>query len=409
MKSFGNWRKESIRLLYTTVLLLLNSSLLIDQSQANNLDHNLGDFAIKTYHELNDYSRMFIFSPFLLQMTGAVIHLGTSGKAAAEIDKCFDLDPTYKTDEIADYFYQRLLRIKTSKFVKFVNRVYIEYDYEVKESFSNLLKKKFLLDIETVDFSKHQETLAKINQFAASITDNVMQNAVYDDEFREFDKLVTLNVLYFKGKWKIEFPPEKNSIKDFNVTPNQTVPIEVMNVKAEFNYVSLPQLDISVLELPYDGGDKSWSMSMLVFLPKENITLTDIKTKLDKICFKDVLESMSSTVVNVQLPKFSAKERGDFTFHLEELGLNHTLESSNDFDKMLKTPKDLNLAAMATEFVLDVNEDGANRAAEVSGAAEEFIADRPFMYAIICKGTVLDEPFPLIIGRYTPLLVKYFT
>uniref|UniRef100_A0A1B0B208 Serpin domain-containing protein n=1 Tax=Glossina palpalis gambiensis TaxID=67801 RepID=A0A1B0B208_9MUSC len=376
--------------------------MLVKRSQAQNLDRNLRDFAMKTYQEMTEGSRKFVFSPFLIQMTGAALHLGATGKSRVEIDNCFHFNPNKNSEiEIADYFYRRLSYLKTSKFIKLANRIYIENGNEIKDTFSKILKEKFLLDVESVTFSKPQKVLAIINEYTASKTNNLMHPTVYEDEFFAFEKLLVVNVLYLRGKWKTEFPPKYTAIKDFYVKKNIVVPIHMMHLKAELNYASLPQIDAAVLELPYEEGDEKWSMSMLVFLPNEETTLVDMESKFYKVYFKDVLKGMSTTLVNVELPRFSREERGDFTYHLEELGLNRTLQRSNDFNKMIKTPAQLELAAMGVQFFIDVHEEGVKKAPEIIGDGKQFIANRPFMYAVICKSNTLDEPLPLLMGRYT--------
>uniref|UniRef100_A0A1B0G9R6 Serpin domain-containing protein n=1 Tax=Glossina morsitans morsitans TaxID=37546 RepID=A0A1B0G9R6_GLOMM len=375
----------------------------IKQSQAQNLDRNLRDFAMKTYQEMTEGSRKFLFSPFLIHMTGAVLHLGAKGsKSGVEIDKCFHFDPNKNSEiEIADYFYRRLSYLQTSKFVRFANRIYIDEGNEMKDKFNTLLNEKFLLDVESVTFSKPRKVLARINEYTASKTGNLMHPTVYEDEFFAFEKLLAVNVLYLRGKWKTEFPPKYTSIKDFYLKKNIVVPIHMMHLKAELNYASLPQIDATVLELPYEEGDEKWSMSMLVFLPDKHTTLENVESKFYKLYFGDVLEAMFSTLVSVELPRFSHEERGDFTYHLEEMGLNRTLQRTNDFDKMVKSPTELELAAMGIQFFIDVHEEGANQAPEIIGDGKQFIANRPFMYAVICKSHILDEPLPLLMGRYT--------
>uniref|UniRef100_A0A1A9VY68 Serpin domain-containing protein n=1 Tax=Glossina austeni TaxID=7395 RepID=A0A1A9VY68_GLOAU len=275
----------------------------IKHSQAQNLDRNLRDFAMKSYQEMTEGSRKFVFSPFLIQMTGAVLHLGAKGSTS----------------------------------------------YEMKDTFSKLLREKFLFDVESVTFSKPQKVLARINEYTASKTNHLMHRTVYEDEFFAFEKLLAVNVLYLRGIWKTEFPPKYTSIKDFYVKKNIVVPIHMMHLKAEFNYAFLPQIDATVLELPYEEGDEKWSMSMLVFLPDKHTTLEYVESKFYKLYFRDVLEAMSSTLVSVELPRFPREERGDFTYHLKE----------------------------------------------------QFIANRPFVYAVICKSNISDEPLPLLTGRFT--------
>lgn len=49
------------------------------------------------------------------------------------------------------------------------------------------------------------------------------------------------------------------------------------------------------------------------------------------------------------------------------MGLNRTLQRTNDFDKMVKSPTELELAAMGIQFFIDVHEEGANQAPEIIG------------------------------------------
>jgi len=81
-------------------------------------------------------------------------------------------------------------------------------------------------------------------------------------------RLVLNNAISFREIWQWEFDISDTRNKDFKVTPDNIVKVQIMNMKpdkAKFNYADTE--DAQILELPY----KSDKISILVISPTKDL------------------------------------------------------------------------------------------------------------------------------------------
>jgi len=64
-------------------------------------------------------------------------------------------------------------------------------------------------------------------------------------------RLVLVNGIYFKGKWKSQFDAKKTQDAPFYATPSNPVQVKMMEIETDLPYADIPALDAKGVSLPY--------------------------------------------------------------------------------------------------------------------------------------------------------------
>ncbi|NXF43612.1 OVALX protein, partial [Oceanites oceanicus] len=83
--------------------------------------------------------------------------------------------------------------------------------------------------------------------------------------------LVLVNAIYFKGIWKMAFKEEHTREVPFNVTEQESRPVQMMCQNSTFKVAAVAAEKMKILELPYASGE----LSMLVLLPDDSLKISE--------------------------------------------------------------------------------------------------------------------------------------
>ncbi|KFV62677.1 hypothetical protein N307_11486, partial [Dryobates pubescens] len=199
--------------------------------------------------------------------------------------------------------------------------------------------------------------------------------------------LVVVNAVYFKGIWKSPFKEEDTREVPFNVTEQESKPVQMMCQNGTFRVSVVTSEKMKILELPYASGD----LSMLILLPDDISGLEQIE---NKISFEKLMEWTSPNVVEkkrvkVYLPRMKIEEKYNFTSVLMTLGMTDLFSPSANLSG-ISSAENLKVSEAIHEARMEVNEEGTSMAssADVVGdikyspEIEEFRADHPFLFLI---------------------------
>lgn len=170
-----------------------------------------------------------------------------------------------------------------------------------------------------------------------------------------------------------------------------------MSLKENLAY--LENEEFQAVSLPY-GEDES--MSMNVFLPKENTSLADFQSQLTNKnwnVWKSEFQKKEGTIL---LPTFQLEYEAVLNDTLNQLGMADAFnEEKANFSKMIETDDPLWISQIKQKTFIDVNEKGTEAAAATSVEMETTSApvnepfhmevNRPFFIAITDDetGTIL--------------------
>jgi serpin B len=175
------------------------------------------------------------------------------------------------------------------------------------------------------------------------------------------------------------FDKELTSPSEFHVSPQETVEIEMMNVKeGYFGYVDTG--DAQILKLPYEGKD----LSMIIVLPKPG-DIHEFENGFSLEDYRSWLDVLESTRLDVYLPRFKFETKYMMGKDLAEMGMPTAFTGSADFSGM--SDGGLFIGHVVHQAYIDVNEEGTEAAAAtgvvmVESMSEVFRADRPFIFTI---------------------------
>ncbi|EFN79721.1 Serpin B8 [Harpegnathos saltator] len=138
---------------------------------------------------------------------------------------------------------------------------------------------------------------------------------------------------------------------------------------------------------------------MIILLPDKDVELQTLENNFD---WKILAEAPSSVnEIKLYLPKF----KFEITLKLEEvlrkIGLNTMFENNADFERLSNIP--LKVGTVLQKVFIELNEEGSEAAAatvvesrlkRMAVLLEEFVVNRPFMFAIQHK----PSKMPLFLG-----------
>ncbi|XP_057896973.1 serpin B6-like [Melospiza georgiana] len=348
--------------------------------------------------EKNSGQNVF-FSPFSISSALSMVLLGSRGSTEAQIRKVLSL----KNAQDAHNGYQSLLSEINDPNTKYIlrtaNRLYGEKTLEFLPSFIESTQKSYHAGLEQMDFLHAWEDSRKqINGWVEERTEGKIQNLLAEGTLNSLTRLVLVNAIYFKGNWKEQFNKQSTREWPFHINKNETKPVQMMFKEATFNMTYVGDLQTKILELPYVGNE----LSMIILLPD---AIQDGSTGLERLERELTLEKlmgwispemMSSTEVEVYLPRFKLEEGYDLKPILKSIGMPDAFESGKaDFSGMslvISPGNELVLSEVVHKSFVEVNEEGTEAAAATamlmcafSGAimsTPKFIADHPFLFFI---------------------------
>jgi len=237
--------------------------------------------------------------------------------------------------------------------------------------------------VETLDFTK-PDAPNIINGWVKENTGGKIEEIV--DSLSPDDVLFLINAIYFKGTWTTEFDKKLTTEQPFYLSDNETKPVSMMSQEGNFNYLENEQFQ--AISLPY--GNKS--LSMYIFLPKENSNLATFYPELNAENWEKWMSEFRNKKGFIKLPSFKLEYDVELNSVLQKLGMEKMFEGGKaDFSQMTTNPVYINQVKHKT-FV-EVNEEGTEAAAVTSigiratsalPTEENFtmIVDRPFFFAI---------------------------
>ncbi|NWW63683.1 OVALX protein, partial [Ifrita kowaldi] len=199
--------------------------------------------------------------------------------------------------------------------------------------------------------------------------------------------LVLVNAIYFKGIWKTTFREEDTREEPFNVTEQESRPVQMMCQNSTFKVARVAEEKIKILELPFASGE----LSLLVLLPDDISGLEQLE---NKISFEKLTEWTSSEVmekkrVKVYLPRMKIGEKYNLTSVLTSLGMTDLFSPSANLSG-ISSAEGLRISEAIHEAYMEVTEEGTEEAGSAddtediqhSSEFEEFRADHPFLFLI---------------------------
>ena len=286
------------------IALTLVSMLLIASASAQTASESVSAFTFQMYQKVAEKEKGNIFfSPYSISSAMAMTYVGAANETQNQIASTLHFTKDTKALATSMGGLHQSLLSKNGKGLELSisNRVWVEQTYKVKCSYKRTLKKRFKTSFGKADFiGNFQLERVKINDAVATDTKSLIKDLIPQGGLSPITRLVLTNAIYFKGKWEKQFNPERTRKGDFYVDNSTTVSAQYMSSKEHYNYYEDETL--MAVELPYSND-----ITMLVILPAEGTTISDLGKTLNQQKYQAITSELYSDEVSLMLPKFKSE------------------------------------------------------------------------------------------------------
>ncbi len=231
-----------------------------------------------------------------------------------------------------------------------------------------------------IDFTNPQAE-ATINGWVKQQTKGKIDKLVKRGDLEHLTLLVLINAVYFKGIWTTQFDKAKTREGVFSLPNGKQKKLPMMSQSGKYQY--LRGSNFEAVSLPYGGR----RMSMYIFLPHRNTTLTGFLRGLTVQNWANWMSQFRESEGTIALPRFKAEYEQELRKPLTALGMGIAFGDA-DFHGM--TPVDTAyISRVRHKTFVEVNEEGTEAAAstevviKMRGLSGFYMrVDRPFFCAI---------------------------
>nr|XP_032830430.1 leukocyte elastase inhibitor-like [Petromyzon marinus] len=337
--------------------------------------------------------RNVFFSPASVSAALAMLLMGAKEETAAQMSKSLHLDGV----EDVHGAYQSLLGAFSSttqgSVLRMANRLYGEKGYNFLQDFLDSSAKFYQAELAAVNFKgAFEEARKEINAWVEGQTEGKIQDLLASGVVNSLTRLVLVNAVYFKGSWDAKFDPEVTRDAEFKINKNEKKPVKMMYKKAKYNFSHVEELNVNIVELPYEGH----KLSMVILVP---LAIEDETTGLEKLESALTLkslrqwtspENMSKLEVELHLPHFRLEKSYTLNEHLQRLGMASVFTQGEADFSGINGARDLYVSHVAHKAFVEVNEEGTEAAAATAAIVmmrcarmgPVVRADHPFIFFI---------------------------
>nr|XP_031530229.1 serpin B4-like [Vicugna pacos] len=165
------------------------------------------------------------------------------------------------------------------------NRFYGGKEFPFLQEYMDNVKKLYLASVESADFANApEESRQMINSWVEKQTNEKIKDLFPKDSLDSSTALVLVNAIYFKGQWHQKFKEENTVEEKFWLNKDRSKSVQMMKERNTFNFTSLEDMQVKILEIPYKGTE----LSMMLLLPNAVDGLQKVKpctSKSSYCCF----------------------------------------------------------------------------------------------------------------------------
>ncbi|MCJ8747015.1 hypothetical protein PDJAM_G00148560 [Pangasius djambal] len=314
------------------------------------------DFAFRLYKSIvsGAQSQNVFFSPLSVSMALAAVSLGAGGETHQQLLSGLGFNSSvFTSEEMHQAFLDLLLNLsqRTGVDLNVGTAVYVDDTFKPHPEFLEKLKRFYLSDGFSVDFTKTEETSNQMNRYVSEKTHKKIRKFIKDLDSNTV--MYLLSYIYFKGKWSIPFDPKNTRKGKFYVDKDTNVLVQMMCETNHFYTYFDQELSTIVLRLDYND-----SFSMILALPKD---LTVLQEALRPHHITDWNRQMSKSKYDVYLPKLSLKASYSLINILTRMGMKDMFTDKADFTGI--TDEEIYVSKAVHKTTLDVDEAGATATA----------------------------------------------
>ncbi|CCD68330.1 Serpin domain-containing protein [Caenorhabditis elegans] len=356
------------------------------------------DFGLGLLRQQN-ISESLAFSPLSIALALSLVHVAAKGETRDQIREALVKGST--DEQLEQHFANisaALLAAERGTEVKLANHVFTRAGFKIKQSYLDDVKKLYNAGASSLDFDNKEATAEAINNFVRENTGDHIKKIIGSDSINSDLVAVLTNALYFKADWQNKFKKDSTFKSEFFSSADSKREIDFLHASSvSRDYAENDQFQ--VLSLPY----KDNTFALTIFLPKTRFGLTESLKTLDSATIQHLLSNVSSTSVNVQIPKWKIETKLGLEEALQSLGIKKAFDNDADLGNMADG---LYVSKVTHKALIEVDEEGTKAAAAttvsislksamfVMEEPKDFTADHPFFFVLS------KDNHPLFVGLH---------
>jgi len=317
--------------------------------------------------------------------------IGAGGRTKAELEHALGV---HRSRSLATKYSQIHGNLS---FLRIANILALSRGFSPKDIFLDFIQRGFGTKTKEFDFiNKKIESVDEINRIVKSATNGSIRNLISPSDINESLKMLLINAIYFKAKWKQSFNPEDSFSSVFKSQKSGDVMTKYMTGKMTTRLDETDDLDI--LELPYTDVSKS----MVIFLPK---TTSKTKKFIDQI-FKYPIQDMKdkpTILATISIPNFKINYKMNLKPAMNQMGVSEMFSNQANFSYISNQP--LTVSDAVHKAFIEVNEEGTEAAAATvslfsfksAGIERRFFANKPFYFMVYD----FENKLPIFVGKFS--------
>lgn len=334
-----------------------------------------------------------VIAPASVALALAMVHAGAKGPTADEIATALHQPGAGATlSEAAGALVQRWNDESNAFELAVVDRLFGDARVAFDPRYLDLMSRAFRAPLETMDFrAAPGRARERINAWVEEQTKNRIRDLVPANGITAATRLVLVNAIYFKAAWLEPFPSSLTQDGPFFAASGERT-AKMMRRTAHVRMASMPDEAVSVLELPYEGGE----MAMVLVLPDARDGLAAVEKRLTGARLAGWLGRLKPARVALQLPRFTIEMPAPLLLSgtLKELGIRRAFDwRQADFTGIAPTSAQLEVSEGFHKAFIAVDESGTEAAAATAismraggplstAPPTPFVCDHPFAFAI---------------------------
>lgn len=330
-----------------------------------------------------------LISPVSISLALAMTYNGANGYTEDSMAYALRMDHL-SSDEI-NLTYKELMEglksVDEKVIMEIANSIWYRQDFDVEQGFLDINQLYYNAEISELDFSS-PDAKDIINNWVSDQTHGKIPSIV--DYISPDDVMFLINAIYFNGIWKKEFDPESTYQETFILPGGTTKTVDMMNMKDTIGYMDNDLMQMA--ELDYGRGN----YSMLVMLPKGNLTPEALAQQINTENWQSWLAALSEKEVTLLLPKFTFDYEKKLNDVLSFMGMGIAFDPWEADFTGIYSPGGLFISRVKHKTFIEVDEEGTEAAAATVVAVsfsgydplEVFMTvNKPFLFAIREKTT----------------------
>lgn len=321
-----------------------------------------------------------VVSPVSIAVVLAMLGNGAAGTTRAQVESVLG-SPVDALNSELNTLTQRLVALDGNQGTSLAlsNALWLQKGPTWQQPFLDALKEWYGAGGRLTDFINDSAgAITAINAWCSTATKGLIPTIVDSSMITSMTRLVAGNAVYVKGAWEVEFDKAMTSRQPFTTGSGTVVSVDMMHATREVKALNSDRA--TVIALPFRHQD----LAFVAAAPKPGGS-----PSLSTVDLTAVLDEVATVETSIALPKFHAEFCQSLKKALVALGLVDAWgDGIADFSPMTGD-RSLSLDFIQHKAVVTVDETGAEAAAVTVGGASdarapvEFVADRPFLWAIV--------------------------